>query len=76
VHKSRILHTATFLVIEVGGIALLVDAKNEGVAGWYAGYGALPLLHAPLSLLLPLATSPNGLEGFWKALIFGYTPPL
>jgi hypothetical protein len=32
------------------------DAKNERVAGWYASYGAAPLLGAPLSLLLPLAT--------------------
>jgi GNAT superfamily N-acetyltransferase len=41
---------------EVGGVALLIDAKNEGVAGWYASYGALPLLDAPLSLLLPMTT--------------------
>ncbi len=41
---------------EVGGVVLVIDAKNKGVAGWYAGYGAVPLLDAPLSLLLPLAT--------------------
>jgi GNAT superfamily N-acetyltransferase len=41
---------------EVGGVALLIDAKNERVAGWYASYSALLLLDAPLSLLLPLAT--------------------
>ena len=41
---------------EVGGVALLIDAKNERVAGWYEAYGALPLLDAPRSLLLPLAT--------------------
>jgi GNAT superfamily N-acetyltransferase len=41
---------------EVGGVALLIDAKNERVANWYAGYGAVPLLDAPLSLLLPLRT--------------------
>jgi len=37
---------------------LVIDAKakNERVAGWYASYGALPLLDAPLSLVLPLAT--------------------
>jgi hypothetical protein len=35
---------------------LVIDAKNERVAGWYASYGAVPLLDAPLSLLLPLAT--------------------
>ena len=41
---------------EVGGVALLIDAKNEKVAGWYATYGAVPLADSPLSLLLPLAT--------------------
>jgi len=41
---------------EVGGVALLIDAKNEAVAGWYASFGALRLLDAPLTLLLPLAT--------------------
>jgi hypothetical protein len=37
-------------------VVLVIDAKNERVAGWYAGYGAVPLLEAPLSLVLPLAT--------------------
>jgi hypothetical protein len=41
---------------QVGGIALLIDAKNERVAQWYAGYGAVPLLEQPLSLLLPFKT--------------------
>jgi GNAT superfamily N-acetyltransferase len=41
---------------EVGGVVLVIDAKNERVAAWYAGYGAVPLLDAPLSLLLPLST--------------------
>lgn len=41
---------------EVGGVVLIIDAKNKRVAGWYAGFGAVPLLDAPLSLLLPLAT--------------------
>ena len=39
---------------EVGGTALLIDAKNGKVAAWYASYGALALLDAPLTLLLPL----------------------
>ena len=38
---------------EVGGVALLIDAKNEQIAQWYTGYGALQLLDQPLSLLLP-----------------------
>lgn len=41
---------------EVGGVAILIDAKTERVAAWYASYGALPLLDTPLSLMLPLAT--------------------
>ena len=45
-----------YVAAEAGGVALLIDAKNEGVAKWYASYGAMPLLDAPLSLLLPFKT--------------------
>jgi hypothetical protein len=41
---------------EVGGVVLVIDAKNERVAEWYASYRPVPLLDAPLSLLLPLTT--------------------
>jgi GNAT superfamily N-acetyltransferase len=41
---------------EVGGVVLVIDAKNERVAAWYASYGAAPLVDAPLTLVLPLAT--------------------
>jgi predicted GNAT family N-acyltransferase len=41
---------------QAGGVALLIDAKNERVAKWYASYGAVPLLDAHLSLLLPFKT--------------------
>jgi len=51
---------------EVGGVALLIDAKNESVANWYASYGALRLLDTPLSLLLPLATIKAALESAGK----------
>ena len=47
---------------EVGGVVMVIDAKNERVARWYASYGAVPLLDAPLSLLLPLATIRAALE--------------
>jgi GNAT superfamily N-acetyltransferase len=40
---------------QVGGVALLIDAKNERAANWYVSYGAIALLDAPLSLLLPLS---------------------
>ncbi len=39
---------------QVGGVVLVIDAKNERVAAWYARYGAIPLQDAPLTLLLPL----------------------
>ena len=51
---------------EVGGVALLIDAKNERAAAWYASYGALPLLDAPLSLALPLATVATALKSAEK----------
>ena len=40
---------------EVGGTALMIDAKDEKVAQWHASYGAVRLHDAPLSLLLPYA---------------------
>ena len=39
---------------EVGGTAMLIDAKNERAAAWYVSYGAMPLLDSPFTLLLPL----------------------
>ena len=41
---------------EVGGVALLIDAKNERAVAWHEGYGAVALEDSPLTLLLPLAT--------------------
>jgi GNAT superfamily N-acetyltransferase len=41
---------------QVGGVALLIDAKNEQAAQWYKGYGAVPLIDEPLLLVLPLKT--------------------
>jgi GNAT superfamily N-acetyltransferase len=52
--------------MEVGGVALLIDAKNERAAQWYASYGAVPLGDAPLSLLLPLETIREALEAAGK----------
>ncbi len=40
----------------VGGAVLIIDAKNDRAAAWYAGYGAMPLLDAERTLVLPLAT--------------------
>ena len=52
---------------EVGGVVLVIDAKNERVAKWYAGYGEVPLLYAPLSLLLPLETIAAALKKAGKS---------
>lgn len=41
---------------EVGGVALAIDAKDDGAAAWYQRFGALPLLDDPWKLVLPLAT--------------------
>jgi GNAT superfamily N-acetyltransferase len=41
---------------EVGGVMLIIDAKSERAALWYASYGALPLQDQPLTLVLSLAT--------------------
>lgn len=41
---------------EVGGVILIIDAKGESAAGWYAGYGAVRLKDKPLTLVMPLAT--------------------
>lgn len=51
-----------FAAAEVGGVALLIDAKDDFVAEWYASYGAFPLLDTPLSLLLPLNTIEEALR--------------
>ncbi len=56
---SLLLRAAERCIIvaeQAGGVALLIDAKNDGVAQWYESYGALRLLDAPLSLLLPFST--------------------
>jgi len=51
---------------EVGGVALLIDAKNQSIARWYEGYGAVALLDHPLSLLLPFNTLYEALSAAGK----------
>jgi len=41
---------------QAGGIALLIDAKNEKAATCYTSFGAIPLLDTPFTLLLPFKT--------------------
>jgi len=47
---------------EVGGVLLIIDAKGERAAQWYASYGAEPLANQPLTLVMPLATFAAGLK--------------
>jgi len=47
---------------EVGGVVLIIDAKNERAARWYTSYGAVPLSNKPLTLVMSLATFAAGLR--------------
>jgi GNAT superfamily N-acetyltransferase len=47
---------------DVGGVALLIDAKNDRAARWYKSYGALAMEDAPLKLVLPLAVAADALK--------------
>src|SRR5215472_17928625 len=41
---------------EVGGVLLIIDAKNDRAAKWYIKYGAALLNNKPLTLVMSLAT--------------------
>ncbi len=45
---------AIAVAMEVGGVALAIDAKDRTAARWYERFGATPLLDDPLKLVLPL----------------------
>ena len=47
---------------EVGGVVLIIDAKNGRAARWYMSYGAVPLHSKPLTLVMSLATFAAGLK--------------
>lgn len=51
------------IAAESGGLLLIIDAKNERAAHWYAGFGAEPLKDRPLTLVMPLATFASELTG-------------
>lgn len=52
--KDAILRAAT-AAMAIGGVALLVHAKNDGAAAFYRRHGFLPCPAAPMTLMLPLA---------------------
>ncbi|TPN36142.1 GNAT family N-acetyltransferase [Mesorhizobium sp. B2-3-3] len=47
---------------EGGGILLIIDAKNERAARWYASYGAERVQGRELTLVMPLATFASDLR--------------
>ncbi len=47
---------------QAGGVALLIDAKNDVVAEWYESYGAVRLLDAPRALVLSFAIALEALK--------------
>ena len=46
---------ALAVAAQVGGIALVIDAKDRKAAIWYERFGACSLLDDPLKLILPLS---------------------
>ncbi len=54
----RCIHVAR----DVGGVALLIDAKNDRAAQWYEASGAVRLEDAPLSLVLSFAAVADAIE--------------
>ena len=58
----REAHRCIRVADDVGGVGLLIDAKNDRAARWYESHGALRLNDALLSLVLPLATAAEALR--------------
>ena len=50
----------------VGGVALVIDAKSDRAAKWYASFGAVALADTALTLVLPLATLAAALPASMK----------
>jgi GNAT superfamily N-acetyltransferase len=40
---------------EIGGVLMVIEAKTEQAARWYARFGAEPLIDRPLTLVAPLS---------------------
>ncbi|MGD0434235.1 MAG: GNAT family N-acetyltransferase [Acetobacteraceae bacterium] len=46
---------------QAGGVALLIDAKSDRAAAWYGSHGAVRLVDAQRSLVLPFAMARRAL---------------
>jgi GNAT superfamily N-acetyltransferase len=54
---------------EMGGTAMIIDAKDEKAAAWYRSYGAVSLDDTPLSLLLPYSLLKAAVDASGKTLL-------
>ena len=52
---------------DVGGVILIIDAKHDRAADWYAAYGAVPLANTPLTLVMSLVTFATELKAKGRA---------
>ena len=52
---------ALSVAVEIGGVALAIDAKDQRAAAWYERFGAVRLLDDPMKLVLPLKTITSAL---------------
>jgi len=54
---------------EMGGTAMMIDAKDSTVGAWYKTYGALPIPGLPLSLMLPYSVFLDVLKQAGKPIL-------
>ena len=47
---------------EIGGVMLVIEAKNDRAAAWYQSDGAIPLDDLAKTLVMPLATIRQALK--------------
>ena len=51
------------ITAQIGGLALVIDARETAAARWYGRFGAMPLLDGTsLKFILPSQTITNALE--------------
>jgi GNAT superfamily N-acetyltransferase len=54
--RGAVARRAILAAASVGGLILVIDAKNDRAADWYASYGGVRLDDAPRTLVMALST--------------------